>query len=127
MSTAVGLTLVSENNGERRASVRFPMALNLSYRTAKLIAMPAGSGETINMSSHGVFFVAEHSLAEGERLEMALEWPAPVSRDVPLQLYVIGKVVRSSGRYIAVAIHHHEFRPARRKTAETPLQSSWTN
>src|SRR5437667_3220861 len=38
-----------------------------------------GMGKTVNMSSGGVLFTTETALPEGERVELAVSWPAQLN------------------------------------------------
>jgi hypothetical protein len=128
MSAGSGLSLVSEIGSERRTNVRFPITLSLRYWSPRPMETAHGNGKSVNLSSNGVLFVSEHEFVEGDRLELALDWPATLAGAVPLQLFLVGKVVRADGRQIAVAIHHHEFRTARRQTSDDPSpQVKWMN
>jgi len=105
----------SEKNGERRSRVRFPLHVHLRYRSRGSSDSAEGAGKSVNISSYGVLFVAEHELALGDRLELALDWPAPLEGVIPLRLCMVGSIVRVDGFRAAVKIDHHEFRTFRRQ------------
>jgi hypothetical protein len=110
---------------ERRSKVRFPLSVQLQYKLRGSKTPVAGAGQSVNISSVGVFFVAEQELNIGERVEMTLEWPAPLDGVVPLRLCVFGRVVRAEGRRAAVKIDHHEFRTTKRPgTSESSKNQS---
>ena len=118
----------SAGTNERRSRVRFPLTVQLNYRRRSPKKQAEGAGESVNISSFGLLFVAQHELAVGDRLELSLEWPASLEGMIPLRLCVFGRIVRVEGRNAAVSIDHHEFRTARRKVtaAESPVRSSMT-
>jgi hypothetical protein len=97
------------------------LTVHLHYRLRGAKQPAAGAGLSVNISSVGVLFTAEEELTVGERLEVTLDWPAPLDGTVPLRLFVFGRVVRADGRRAAMKIDHHEFRTARRGTS---LESS---
>lgn len=111
---------MSNYTRERRSKVRFPLNVRLSYRLRGSKQPAAGAGQSVNISSVGVLFIAEQELTTGDRLEMTLDWPASLDGVVPLRLFVFGRIVRSDGRTAAVKIDHHEFRTTRRQTASEP-------
>ena len=69
-----------------------------------------GEGKTINISSSGVFFTAEHLLLQGRRVELSISWPAQLNNRTPLKLVVRGRVTRTEDSRVAVEIQHYEFR-----------------
>jgi hypothetical protein len=98
------------DNADRRSAVRFPIEQDVRYRIFNRNTIEVGAGKTINMSSNGVLFTTERALALGERLEVAVNWPAQLDNKCPLKLVTIGRVVRSEGACAAIAIERYEFR-----------------
>lgn len=113
-----------DNTKERRSRVRFPLTVQLDYRRRESTTRQTGTGQSVNISSVGVLFVAEQELALGERVELALEWPAPLEGVVPLRLCLFGRIVRVEGLQAAAAIDRHEFRTTRRPGASAPSPKS---
>lgn len=95
---------------ERRSAVRFPIEQDVRYKIYNRNTIEVGSGRTINMSSNGVLFTTERYLAVGERLELAVAWPAQLDNKCPLKLVTTGRVVRSEPGRAAIAIERYEFR-----------------
>ena len=100
---------VIRTEGERRARARFPVTLQLHYR---MKGRP-GAGKTANISSRGVLFTAEHELAVGMHLELAVEWPVLLEGSIPLHLCLSGTIVRVRGYQAAFEIKRHLFRTAK--------------
>lgn len=98
------------SQSERRASKRFPIALKLRYRLLGNRAKTFRNGITVNMSSQGVLFVDEHNLTVGTKVEAHIYWPVKLQELVPLNLVLVGSVVRLEVGYIALAFTRHEFR-----------------
>lgn len=98
------------DNADRRSAVRFPIEQDVRYRVFNRNTIEVGAGKTINMSSNGVLFTTERALAPGERLEVAVNWPAQLDNKCPLKLVTIGRVVRSESACAAIAIERYEFR-----------------
>lgn len=96
---------------DRRASVRFPVNLEVRYSVAGRCG-PAenGSGRTVDVSSSGLSFTADKPLSIGQKLDLSIDWPALLNRNVQLQLVASGVVVRTTGALTAVRIERHEFR-----------------
>ena len=96
---------------ERRATRRFPVALQLEYkalRHAELIR--EGVGRTINISSGGVLFEADGPLDRDLRLELSIEWPVYYRKSPRLRLMAFGEIVRVHEKEAAVRIARREFR-----------------
>jgi len=92
---------------ERRSKERFPLALNVRYRTPAMV----GTGHTVNVSSNGLLIASdEHIVEEGHFLKVSLEWPARLNGTTPLQLIVEGRVVRSVRAGFAVRMERYQFR-----------------
>lgn len=98
---------------------RFPLRFPLSFST---VPVPAtiGCGETLAISSKELFFTTDHPFQVGQQLRVAMEWPAHLNHDVPLQLIVTGHVTANDARGASLAIAHHEFRT--RRTGTLPVR-----
>ena len=70
----------------------------------------AGSGQTLNISSSGVWFTTDGILTAGFPLELSLSWPALLNDVCPMKLMIYGCVVRSDHDGAALAIERYEFR-----------------
>jgi hypothetical protein len=105
-----GTATEGTENADRRSAVRFPIEQEVRYKIFNRSTIEVGSGRTINMSSNGVLFTTERSLAPGERLEVAVNWPAQLDNKCPLKLVTTGRVVRSEDDRAAIAIERYEFR-----------------
>jgi hypothetical protein len=111
---------VSKPARERRSRARFPITLPIQYRCRRFHEPRVGCGRSVNISSRGMLFTAEHKFAPGDRLELILEWPIA---GVDLQLYVVGKVVRANGYQVGLRIDRYKFRMSPHKDAE--VWSPW--
>jgi hypothetical protein len=83
-----------------------------------------GSGRTIDMSSSGLSFTADTPLSIGQTLDMSIDWPVRLDRDVQIQLVASGVVVRATGAMTAVRIERHEFRTRRAGSRVVPRLES---
>lgn len=99
---------------EKRSSIRFPLIRDVRFKRLSMRnSVEIGRGQTIDISSKGVYFTSDVALSVGERLELSINWPAQLDQKLPLQLVTLGRIVRSdSGRY-AMAIERYEFRTMR--------------
>lgn len=96
---------------DRRGSDRFPIEREVRYKVlSKRSADEAGSGKTLNMSSSGVLFTAEHLLIPGKRIEVSISWPAQLNNKTNLKLVARGRVVRCEDGRAALEIQQYEFR-----------------
>lgn len=95
---------------ERRVKSRYPLELNVRYQTIGGAGPVAGVGQTVNMSSGGMFLACGSDIAEGSRLKMFIEWPSLLNGTTPLQLITVGTVVRSTEIGISVVFESYQFR-----------------
>jgi c-di-GMP-binding flagellar brake protein YcgR len=98
------------DHADRRSAVRFPIEQDVRYKVFTRNTIEVGMGKTVNMSSNGVLFTTERALSLGERLEVAVNWPAQLDHKCALKLVTTGRVVRSEGGLAAIAIERYEFR-----------------
>lgn len=98
-------------SADRRASVRYPLCLDLRYTVIHPYqGSPAGSGRVVDLSSSGLRFIADRPLGAGLKVELAVSWPLLLNGGVQLQLVASGTVVWANGTIAALQIEHHEFR-----------------
>ena len=110
---------------ERRASTRFPLAMDVGYALMGCRGQrKTGSGQTIDVSSSGLSFTADRPLLSGQKLKVAIDWPVLLDGGVRLQLVMSGVVVRTSGTATALQIHWHEFRTRRVGPKAAPPEES---
>jgi len=105
--------LSPEQNGQadRRHSDRFPIEREVRYKIlSKRSAEEAGDGKTVNISSCGVLFTADHVLLPGRRLELSISWPAQLNNKCALKLVARGRIVRFEDGRAAMEIQQYEFR-----------------
>jgi|SRR5579872_2186898 len=94
---------------ERRGRARYPIELQVRYRTLSGRLRVNGMGQTVNISSRGVMIASSDPVPEGTVLEVRMVWPLGLDGHVPLQLVATGKVVRSEGHSFAIELSSHEF------------------
>ena len=106
-----GVRLPKAAGPDRRASVRFPLTLDIRYAVSHRCApIETGSGQVIDLSSSGLRFAAQSLLEPGLKLDVAINWPVLLDGRVQLQLIVTGRVVWSNGTETAMEIERHDFR-----------------
>jgi hypothetical protein len=88
--------------------MRFPLRLKVSF-SALTRPICSGEGETLYISSKELAFAAKESFAEGQRLQVSLDWPARLE-NLPLRLVVSGKILRSADSLSTMTIDKYEFR-----------------
>src|SRR5579859_5083195 len=89
---------------ERRSRDRFPLQLPVRYRTIGRGPAFGGVGCVVNMSSGGVLVGYQHEISPGTRMELNIEWPSLLDGRVPLQLVMVGRVVRCETSGIALVL-----------------------
>jgi hypothetical protein len=95
---------------ERRVKSRYPLELNVRYQTMGAAGPVAGVGQTVNMSSSGMFLTCASNIREGARLKLFIEWPSLLNGTTPLQLITVGTVVRCTEIGISVVFESYQFR-----------------
>ncbi len=100
---------------DRRAKVRDPIKLRVRYRTLGRSPV-AGVGESINLSSQGIFVLAPHQQkpSVGSRLEAIVEWPIMLNGNSLLELVTLGTVQRTANDGFAASFGKHKFRTLKR-------------
>jgi hypothetical protein len=99
---------------ERRASIRFPLTLEIRYAVWEH-GMPVdrGFGRSVELSSTGLRFTSDRPLRTGQSLELYIEWPVQLAGGVKLQLVMAGVVLRTNGTETALEAMRYEFRTRR--------------
>ncbi len=103
---------------ERRLKFRYPLDLSVRFRSlAPKGSAFSGEGKAVNLSSAGILVASRHPMVVGTLLEMSMEWPSLIDGRIPLQLVVVGRVLRreaaSGASLFAATIERHEFRTMR--------------
>src|ERR1039458_7141112 len=112
---------------ERRGKRRFAIERDLRYKTADHgVPVAAGSGQTMNMGSGGVAFVAEQPLTRGRFVELSIGWPVLLGGTCPIRFVVFGRVLRCNGRKAVCTIEKYEFRTQAR-TFQPPRSEEHTS
>lgn len=104
---------------DRRSADRFPITRDVVIRPIGTVR-DGVAGQTINISSNGVLVSTEQPLAVGERLQVAISWPAQLENGCNLNLIANGRVVRQVDGQVAIEIQQYEFRTAGRKRPAAP-------
>jgi len=90
--------------------IRFPLGLQLRYKTASTDIAIFGVGRTNIISSTHLFFTAEHALETGMKAEIYVAWPVLLDGRARLQLILEGSITRVEGRLAALSIQKYYFR-----------------
>jgi hypothetical protein len=95
----------------RRAPRKFPIEQDVRYQCVKGSRVLAfGTGKTLEISSREIRFTTQHTLKNGEKVRLAVDWPALLGNTCLMKLEIQGWVVRSETGAAAVKIERHEFR-----------------
>src|SRR5260370_24730837 len=97
-------------DGERRGSWRFeiPLPLSIRYRPPKRNS-PSFSGETINLSGHGIYFVTNSPFAQGTRLALTITlpgkkaWPAALIARARVRVIQSEAILHQGARRVGVS------------------------
>src|SRR5947209_7153473 len=101
-----------ERKDDRRRYNRLSIDREVRYNVlgVKKRKIGAGTGKTIDMSSGGVLFTTTADLSEGDRVELAIDWPAKLHGELRLKLVVLGRVVRAEDKKAAMTISRYTFK-----------------
>lgn len=111
---------------DRRHTDRFAIQRDLRYRVMnKRSGEEAGDGKTLNISSSGVLFTANHMLLPGRRVELCINWPVQLNDKCALKLVARGRIVRFEQGRVALEIQQYEFRTS--AAGSSALVSAETN
>jgi len=93
---------------EQRSHRRYELALEVRCK-------PRGSsevlvGKTCDLSRRGVRFRAEKTFLPGHILQLHIQWPFLLAEVCPLQLVILGRVLRSDQSGTVITVTRHEFR-----------------
>jgi len=105
---------------ERRSKIRYPVSLNVKYRTVGRSNRISGMGRTVNMSSGGLLIAADQRTELGAKIELNVEWPSLLDGTIPLQLVAVGRVVRCLESGFALSFTQYQFRTMSRKLQSMP-------
>lgn len=99
--------------GDRRSDRRYELPLELRWKLIRRRkVLYTGEGQTLDLSSGGILFDSRRPLPVGLDVELSISWPILLNNSAPLQLVVMGRIVRSTGTQVAIRMVQHEFRTA---------------
>jgi PilZ domain len=81
------------SDADRRTTRRHRLALPLRVRLWRSAA-PEQRAESLNLSTHGVYFATESPVRVGETVEILVEMPEVVTAEPPTEWRCTGHVVR---------------------------------
>lgn len=94
---------------ERRWRIRFPIALEVRYRSTGKQPL-SGCAQTVNISSRGLLMATGEELLPGTCLKLFVDWPIRLDGTCFLTLHAGGKVVRVQSGEVAVQFRQYEWR-----------------
>lgn len=104
----------------RRARRRFPIQQEVRYQCVKgsRIAL-VGVGKTLEIGSREIRFTTQHPLVRGQKMRLAVDWPALLDNTCRMKLEISGWIVRTDPGEAAVKIERYEFRTRGAQLAAT--------
>jgi len=101
---------LTEEHG-RRARRRFPIQQEVRYQCVKGSRISlVGVGKTLEISSREVRFTTQQPLKRGQKMQLAMDWPAMLDNTCRMKLEIFGWIVQSEPAEAAVKIERYEFR-----------------
>jgi len=118
----ITMEIVKKEQKDRRRKSRFPICRELRYKLVDDdVVVAQGTGETINMSSGGVSFVAERALKPHLFVELSISWPVLLDESTRMRLVIFGRLLRSTNHTAACTVDKYEFRIQARAPHALPL------
>lgn len=97
--------------GDRRSDRRYQLPLELRWKLVRRRkVLHTGEGQAIDLSSGGLLFDARRPLPVGLDVELSIAWPILLNNTAPMQLVVVGRIVRCTGNNVAIRMVQHEFK-----------------
>jgi PilZ domain-containing protein len=97
--------------GDRRSDRRYALHLGVRWKLIRRRrVLESGEGTTVDMSSGGILLQTDRQLPVGLQVELSISWPVLLHNVAPMQLVILGRVVRIAGQHAGIRIAQHEFR-----------------
>jgi len=111
MTAQVSTTNNPSRKDPQPDKLRFPIEKAVRYQCVTRGRLSAaGVGKTLHISSREVRFTAQQRFKEGQKVLLAVDWPAMLDNTCPMKLQIRGSVLRSEPGAVALRIEHYEFR-----------------
>lgn len=94
---------MSKTKDPEHGNLQFPMEIRYQ-RVKRGRGSAVGVGKALQMSSREILFTTQHPLKQGERVRLAVDWPAMLEKDCLTKLEIRGSVVQSEPGRAAVGI-----------------------
>jgi PilZ domain len=113
MDWAENAKLTDDIKTDRRRNRRYGLHLDLRWKLIRRRrVLDRGVGRTVDLSSGGILFDSGRPLEQGMNVELSISWPVLLRNVAPMQMVVIGRVVRCAQNLTALTMVQHEFRTA---------------
>ena len=102
------------SNDERRRSPRIPAKVSLKHKPNEGTAPFMFSGESVNISDNGLYFVTDSVMQPGSAIDISFVMPAEVTGTSPMKVRCTARIIRvdregqPEGR-AAIAAHIERF------------------
>ncbi|HUO31653.1 MAG TPA: hypothetical protein VMU80_20700 [Bryobacteraceae bacterium] len=107
----MAITAKASGESPERVKLTFPIEKDVCYHCLKRGRISAiGVGKTIQISSYEVRFTTQRPLQQGERVQLAVDWPATLDNACLMKLQILGVVSEILPGAAAVRIARYEFR-----------------
>jgi hypothetical protein len=96
---------------KRRNARRFPIQQDVRYQCVKGSRIfDVGVGKTLEIGSREVRFTIQQPLKRGQKMRLAVNWPAMLDNTCRMTLEIYGWILHSDKGEAAVKIERYEFR-----------------
>jgi c-di-GMP-binding flagellar brake protein YcgR len=89
---------MSERRNARRYDLSLPVMIRIPAEAADVRMAASRKGETLDISTRGMYFIVEQDLRAGSELDITLTLPAEVTHGSEVYVKAAGRVVRVDPR-----------------------------
>ena len=89
---------MAERRNARRYDLSLPVLVRIPSETADVRVAGSQKGETLDISTRGLYFIVEQDLQAGSELDITLTLPSEVTHGSEVFVKASGKVVRVDPR-----------------------------
>jgi len=96
---------------DRRTKARFPLHREMRYKILENgVKVQTGNGQTLDISSGGIAFAIDREVEPETYVELSVSWPVLLHDDCPMQLIILGRMLRSGPGRSVCTVDKYEFR-----------------
>ena len=108
---AMSTRKILPREGARHERLWFPIQQDVRYQIVKgSRVFVVGVGKTLEVSSREIRFTTQHPLKPGQKMRLAMDWPAMLDNTCRMKLEISGWILDCEPGEAALKIERYEFR-----------------